>query len=836
MASRYFRPQLPAGHIFTFGKTGCQPKNSKVLMADGSWKSIQNLKEGDEIISPKNEKEYSIEKVKGISSFYSKENYDVFDYKGKRKLYTCSSEHKIPLCVLKNIRQTINGERIHKEFKWEIKNFTAERFYKMNGKTRQHNHISFSCPKIKYFKNKKNLDLDAYSLGVYLGDGTYTKNKTLGITTKDKEIIKRIPYQIMSHKRITYFYPSKDFFAKKLKSLNLYGKKSGEKFIPKEALLSDFKYRKNLLEGLIDSDGYFSRGNYVFLLKSKRLIEDIKNLVYSLGGKTGQIIKKTKKIKSSGFKGVYYQINIYLGKLKLKVLKRKSSRYHHFQKLSSNRRTIMLKKSKPCRVYGLEISGKSKLYITDNWMVTHNSGKSWKTIAIVQFYHSHNYKIWDLWGGERKEGGFWAFPSDEKKLWFDYKKEVGSFSNEGPKQYKVDLYFPFFKDTIKKDLPEKQLPEKKPHITSYLFTLYFKDIEPEVIATITGALSQQAKWVWEKIQKELPDNANSEDILNWFEKDKKHKGFKKLTLYRRFIEPFCENQILQGKNFRLNLDIIKIAKEKENVFVLMNEYTPHKYVMFFIIYIMKKIRELAEKDIIHRQNLAFFRELNYFMKVEDASTENGEQKQIMRGLFSDIVRYGRSGIIIAGDTQSPAEVKGLVEGQQDLLCLCELPGTKDREVACDTLIRDGRMSTEHKNYLGCTLINSEQMIVVARGEKARLIKKVQPPRTKCFKVSDGSFLRHWKTKLNSYRDISQDIQDIDDACLFRRKEIEKLNEYQEEEFDEEEEYVETEEENEIPEPDEETEDLIQKEKIKNDENKRYIELKRKEAEDFEITF
>ena len=74
------------------------------------------------------------------------------------------------------------------------------------------------------------------------------------------------------------------------------------------------------------------------------------------------------------------------------------------------------------------------------------SGKTFKSMAVLQFYFEHGYKVWDLYGGKRKEGSFWCIPSDEKKLWFEFEKEVGKMKEPGPKEYNVNLYIPFLKN------------------------------------------------------------------------------------------------------------------------------------------------------------------------------------------------------------------------------------------------------------------------------------------------------------------------------------------------------------------------------------------------------
>lgn len=165
-------------------------------------------------------------------------------------------------------------------------------------------------------------------------------------------------------------------FSNKLKKYNLYNKRSKDKFIPKEALLSDLNYRKRLLAGLIDSDGYFGRGGYEYTSKSKKLIGDIQELVYSVGGRTGEIREVIKGIKKNNFKGKYYSISFYLGNIKIPILTtRRQRKIKTFYK-NPNRIAIKVTPSKPQKVYGFTVDSPSHWYITDNWMITKNSGKS----------------------------------------------------------------------------------------------------------------------------------------------------------------------------------------------------------------------------------------------------------------------------------------------------------------------------------------------------------------------------------------------------------------------------------------------------------------------------
>ena len=84
-----------------------------------------------------------------------------------------------------------------------------------------------------------------------------------------------------------------------------------------------------------------------------------------------------------------------------------------------------------------------------------------------------------------------------------------------------------------------------------------------------------------------------------------------------------------GEDFNMNLDLKKEANDKKLISILMDEYTPEEFKMFFILHIMRNIYEMAERDEIHRKNIGFFRELNYFMKVQDESAQNSEQNSAL---------------------------------------------------------------------------------------------------------------------------------------------------------------------------------------------------------------
>lgn len=141
------------------------------------------------------------------------------------------------------------------------------------------------------FLRKKNLLIDPYLFGVWLGDGTSREGH---ITCADP-IIRRI-----IRKKGYVIYPIESgapllFAIKGLTTkLRLLGVKNN-KHIPIEYLRSSFDQRLELLKGLMDSDGTAKKGSGVsFSNCNRRLAEDVYELIVSLGFKASFLESRAK--------------------------------------------------------------------------------------------------------------------------------------------------------------------------------------------------------------------------------------------------------------------------------------------------------------------------------------------------------------------------------------------------------------------------------------------------------------------------------------------------------------------------------------------------------------
>ena len=142
----------------------------------------------------------------------------------------------------------------------------------------------------------RDLPIDPYVLGVWIGDGTTTKAE---VTCADAEILdelaaagyavaaertRPIHYRIggTGHTRnaVSGRYERNDSLSSRLRNLNVLG----DKHIPNEYLHASIEQRRALLEGLMDTDGYVDCiGRCDLTTVLERLAEQYCELVASLG-------------------------------------------------------------------------------------------------------------------------------------------------------------------------------------------------------------------------------------------------------------------------------------------------------------------------------------------------------------------------------------------------------------------------------------------------------------------------------------------------------------------------------------------------------------------------
>ena len=323
---------------------GCQPLYSKIYTPNGYIK-MGDVKIGDEICGTNN----TIQKIIGVFP------------QGERKIYKMKFDHQRETkCCGYHIWSVINEKGEYKNLKTSelIENFDKHKYY---------------IPKTSIEFNTRKLPIDPYLLGLLIGDGCLRKNGSieLSIGYKKEHIIDEIivPEGIEFNVKD---YKDKNYFRIKFKGIDIYGKtmkdylndlglldcKSGTKFIPELYLYSDYNQRSSLLSGILNTDGYInSKGLFEISTISDKLNDDIINLSRSLG----KSVNTRVKIRKPG--GSYSMTSI-----------------NAINELKGNKYGIQLMEIEDTGEYEvvqcIKVSNQDELYITDDYIVTHNTTSS----------------------------------------------------------------------------------------------------------------------------------------------------------------------------------------------------------------------------------------------------------------------------------------------------------------------------------------------------------------------------------------------------------------------------------------------------------------------------
>jgi phosphate starvation-inducible PhoH-like protein len=158
----------------------------------------------------------------------------------------------------------------------------------------------------------------------------------------------------------------------------LYGKKAWDKFIPFDYKYSSIQDRIDILRGLLDTDGSCrkrSADQVNFYTTSISLAEDVIEIVRSLGGKAKLRIRDRRKETKNNFikaKRISYEVSIYMTKdINPFYIKRKAERFKG--KNVSKLEVISIEKARFDEVQCIMVENPEHLYITDDFIVTHNT-------------------------------------------------------------------------------------------------------------------------------------------------------------------------------------------------------------------------------------------------------------------------------------------------------------------------------------------------------------------------------------------------------------------------------------------------------------------------------
>lgn len=333
---------------------GPQPLYSKVLTPTG-FTTMGQLKVGDRICGTNS----TVQTVVGVFPKGEKEIVKVH-FSGGR-VVECCEDHVWGITTYYGLQRVLTAKTMLESGSYRI----SPAGDRVN---------LYYTPRTAVEFDAAQVPLHPYLMGVLLGDGSLSGKGEIEISLglKKEHIIPKLVLpegfsldvslvEEKNYLRIKIKGRSVDGrrFHDLLEGLGLLGSLSDTKHIPEAYLINDQLTRMALLQGLLDTDGYMNtRGRFEFSTVSPRLKEDFVNLCYSLG-----IPLHIKIHDRSQDGGSYSNRPIY------RITQLKGDMYG--DKILNIERTGV-KTEMQC----IKVSNSDSLYITDGFVVTHNTTTS----------------------------------------------------------------------------------------------------------------------------------------------------------------------------------------------------------------------------------------------------------------------------------------------------------------------------------------------------------------------------------------------------------------------------------------------------------------------------
>jgi hypothetical protein len=348
-----------------------------VLTKDG-FKNIEDIAIGDVVVCPDN----STTKVVSIPFEGDSDCYKITTIDGRS--VTASKDH-LWYVEKKGEWSLLETQDIYNHYKQNEGKKTVSLFLKPV------QHVDLGC--------NEPLPLHPYLLGALLGDGSIS-GSGVRYTTDDPSIIYRfkdLGYNITDHsENLQYGITG---ISDKIDMLDIRGCNCYNKFIPESYMNASAEVRLEVVKGLMDSDGSAKDNcGATFTTVSEQLAKDLQKLIWSLGGKATLSVKDAYETFRNG-KTVnnaksYILYVRFAPKSDYFFLKRKQDRAN--AQKTTRPLKIAIKSVEPVGVKKtrcITIEDPRGLFITSNYLMTHNSAKSSALIADpLPYFGNKNFR------------------------------------------------------------------------------------------------------------------------------------------------------------------------------------------------------------------------------------------------------------------------------------------------------------------------------------------------------------------------------------------------------------------------------------------------------------
>ncbi len=274
------------------GSGKCHRKGQKLLMYNGTIKTVEALSVGDRLMGPDSKPRTILSVTRGHGSMCK-----VIPRRGEP--FVVNTEHVLTLVKDKSypFGTDTKDVSIIDWQKWSKYKKACHRLLRAG---------------IEFQSTNAPLSIPPYILGLLLGDGTMSQSGSVAITTMDPEVLKEMnsfaslwglelhPQAVTGCVAPTYYFvgttrtKQRDSLGRnrmtrynplltELKGLGLLPIGCKDKFVPFNYLVSSRADRLLLLAGLLDTDGSMRDGTFRFVNTSKSLVDGVVFLARSLG-------------------------------------------------------------------------------------------------------------------------------------------------------------------------------------------------------------------------------------------------------------------------------------------------------------------------------------------------------------------------------------------------------------------------------------------------------------------------------------------------------------------------------------------------------------------------
>lgn len=361
-------------------------KGTLVLMASGEQRKIEDVKAGEQLLGPDGgirnvlalgrgrEVMYKVQPVKG-EVYYVNESHIL----SLRRSYSGS-------CVLSDGTKVLaSQELLNVNVKtWSESSAATQKMFK-----------GWRASAVEFHNETRELPMDPYCLGFWLGDGRANqpavyKPYCLGVqrwidsAEAGGNQVQEFKYgDACSGWNVRAGEGSVNKVTAALRALNLID----NKHIPEQYLRGPITVRKQVLAGLLDSDGHLgAAGGYDWVSKHKGLSDQFVFLCRSLGlaAYAREIIGR---IKSTGFEGVYYRVSVSGELSSIPCLDKKSPERKQIKSVLNT--GLSFERLGVEDYYGVVLDG-DHLFLLGDFTVTHNTEYNRSLLSF--FYYNQEPK------------------------------------------------------------------------------------------------------------------------------------------------------------------------------------------------------------------------------------------------------------------------------------------------------------------------------------------------------------------------------------------------------------------------------------------------------------